>query len=239
MIQNYLFDLYGTLVDIRTDEAKPSLWRRLALLYSLQGAGYDGAELKRAYPSAVEREIDALARRYPHMPRAQIEPDILRVFRGLFADKGILATDEMVKDTAVAFRMLSLEHIRLYPGAKETLAALRAQGKGVYLLSNAQASFTLPELAMLGLTPCFDGIVLSSQVGFKKPSSRIFSHLLSIYGLRAEACLMVGNDAAADIRGAAAMGMESRYIHTKQSPDRPGHWPDSCREIESLLELVR
>ena len=32
MIQAYLFDLYGTLVDIRTNEAKPSLWKRLALL---------------------------------------------------------------------------------------------------------------------------------------------------------------------------------------------------------------
>ena len=26
MYQNYIFDLYGTLVDIRTNERKPSLW---------------------------------------------------------------------------------------------------------------------------------------------------------------------------------------------------------------------
>lgn len=30
MYKNYFFDLYGTLVDIRTDERKPSLWRGAA-----------------------------------------------------------------------------------------------------------------------------------------------------------------------------------------------------------------
>ena len=30
MYKNFFFDLYGTLVDIRTDEQKPSLWRNLA-----------------------------------------------------------------------------------------------------------------------------------------------------------------------------------------------------------------
>ena len=38
MYKNYFFDLYGTLVDIRTDEQKPSLWRDLAEFYSLCGA---------------------------------------------------------------------------------------------------------------------------------------------------------------------------------------------------------
>ena len=35
MYKNYFFDLYGTLVDIRTDEQEPSLWRDLAEFISL------------------------------------------------------------------------------------------------------------------------------------------------------------------------------------------------------------
>ena len=34
MIQNYIFDLYGTLVDIHTDESMPALWKRMALFMS-------------------------------------------------------------------------------------------------------------------------------------------------------------------------------------------------------------
>ena len=49
---------------------------------------------------------------------------------------------------------------------------------------------------------------------------------------------MVGNDPDADIRGADAVGMESRYFHTHLSPPRTSALPESCREIRSLEELL-
>ena len=50
---------------------------------------------------------------------------------------------------------------------------------------------------------------------------------------------MVGNDPDADIRGADAVGMKSRYIHSWQSPPRGFFMPESCREIQSLEELLK
>lgn len=50
MYQNYIFDLYGTLVDIRTNERKPSLWKYMAQYMTLQGAAYTPAELKKKLP---------------------------------------------------------------------------------------------------------------------------------------------------------------------------------------------
>ena len=232
MIETYIFDLYGTLVDIRTDESMPSLWRRMALLLSLQGAAYGPKALCRAYQEAVAGEIDRCAARRPGVPKEHIEPDILQVFESLYTRKGVSASPERVADAALLFRTLSLRHIRLYPQAGEVLRTLRARGKGVYLLSNAQAAFTVPELNKLGLTPLFDGILLSSDASVKKPQ------LLKKYGLRPESCLMIGNDGTADIQGAAAVGMESRYIHTSISPDRPASLPKTCREIISLQELL-
>ena len=32
--ENYVFDLYGTLVDIHTDEEAPAVWERLAYFYN-------------------------------------------------------------------------------------------------------------------------------------------------------------------------------------------------------------
>ena len=49
MYENYFFDLYGTLIDIRTDEGKPSLWRDAAKFYSLCGASYSASELRERY----------------------------------------------------------------------------------------------------------------------------------------------------------------------------------------------
>lgn len=40
--KNYIFDFYGTLVDILTDEKDPALWDKLAQLYQAYGAYYKG-----------------------------------------------------------------------------------------------------------------------------------------------------------------------------------------------------
>ena len=69
MYQNYIFDLYGTLVDIHTNEKKAYLWKKMSL----------------------------------------------------------------------------------FPGVPEMLQRLKDAGKKVFLLSNAQALFTAPEISLLGL----------------------------------------------------------------------------------------
>ena len=48
MYDTCIFDLYGTLVDIRTDESAPGLWEKLALFYSYCGASWQPEELRNA-----------------------------------------------------------------------------------------------------------------------------------------------------------------------------------------------
>ena len=48
-----IFDLYGTLVDIHTDENAPQVWEALAAHYSARGAVYRPKELRDAYFRAV------------------------------------------------------------------------------------------------------------------------------------------------------------------------------------------
>lgn len=43
---NYIFDLYGTLVDIHTDESDTAIWEKLAMFYGYYGALYEAKELK-------------------------------------------------------------------------------------------------------------------------------------------------------------------------------------------------
>ena len=49
MYQNIIFDLYGTLVDIKTDESKQTFWEELSLFLSYNGAKYSYYELRNRY----------------------------------------------------------------------------------------------------------------------------------------------------------------------------------------------
>ena len=209
--QNYLFDLYGTLVDIRTDEKRRRLWERTALWYAEHGAPYESAELRRAYLRLCAEEQ---ARRKNPL----YELELRRVFRALYAEKGVRANVRLVEETAVFFRIESLRKLRLYPWVEESFAALRLNGARLYLLSNAQSCFTVPELRALGLENAFDGIVISSDVGVKKPDPGIIRCLLERYELCPAECLMVGNEQRSDVAVAHAAGVAALYLETESSP---------------------
>ncbi len=208
--QAYIFDLYGTLADIRTDEKSPVLWRKASLWYAEHGADYQPEELRRAYLS-----LCGSLQRANEDPFYEIE--LKEVFRTLFAEKGIAAGQHLVAETAVFFRLTSLKKLKPYPWVYPVLQELKEGGVKCFLLSNAQACFTKPELRYLHLDRAFDRIVLSSDAGIKKPSPKIMEKLLSGTGLSASSCLMIGNDRTSDIALADAFGMDSLYIETETS----------------------
>ncbi len=211
MYKNYIFDFYGTLVDIRTDESKAVLWEKMSEIYSAWGAVYTAEELKKEYKKLVEAEAEKLPEHG--------EPDLRTVFADLFKNKDVACDESMVKGIAITFRALSREKLYVYEGVKEALSELKKKGKGVYLLSNAQTDFTRPEIEMMGLTEYFDDIFISSEAGYKKPSKEFYKRLLDTFSLDPKTCLMVGNDETADIAGAVIMGMDSLYLHTECSPE--------------------
>ena len=70
-----IFDLYGTLVDIHTDENQPSLWRRMAGFAASQGARYEAEELRQAYLRLAAAEEARLTARDRDVPNACPEID--------------------------------------------------------------------------------------------------------------------------------------------------------------------
>ena len=237
--QNYVFDLYGTLVDVWTDETPPAVWAALARYLRLLGVEAPEDGLRERYLHLCEREqrrIDAAGARKGLT--GPFEIDLLRVWKNLGTAGGASLTRRQTEEISRVFRALTLKRLRVYPGAAELLTVLRAQGKRVFLLSNAQASFTWPELRCLGLSAAFDAVFLSSDAGVKKPSPDFFG-LLWQRGLRPTDTLMIGNDPDCDCRGAARAGMDSLFIRTGQSPQGKLTLPDNCREIHALSDVTR
>ena len=217
MYSNIIFDLYGTLIDIRTDEYSLDFWRRAVQVFAMGGASFSPGELRTAYSKYVRRAYMREKLRHPTYKHLDI--DLLEVFRKLYAMKGLSPDEVQLRDTAYKFRKASTEHINLYDGVTELLEGLRAAGKKIYLLSNAQESFTIPEMDELGILGYFDGIMISSEERVSKPQKQFFNKLLDKYNLKPEECLMVGNDMNSDMLGAESVGIDGLYIHQDISPD--------------------
>ena len=235
--RNYLFDLYGTLADIHTNEESPAFWRSVSRLLGMQGGDRSPSELKERYQSEIRR-LDAQAR--AALPAgAEPEIDIAVVFRGFFEDTGVPIDDRGIAEFARTFRLLSLRKLKLFPGVPAMLETLHRQGKKVYLLSNAQALFTRPELTLLGLDTRLDGSILSSEVGRKKPDAEFFRMILDKYQLNPEETAMVGNDDVCDCWGAAGAGLDSFYVNTAQSPQLREPLPENCTGLIKIADLMK
>lgn len=212
MYKNYVFDLYGTLVDIKTNEWKSYLWKKMQEFYAFHGADYEWKELKINYESLIIEEEEKMTS-YDH-PEIQIQS----VFKKLFSDKGIEISKEAIETTAQFFRIISTNYIRLYDGVEEFLQELKKRNKKIYLLSNAQKVFTEKEFEMLKLNQYFDGMVYSSEEHCRKPSKKFFDIVIQRFNLNKDETIMIGNDWITDIQGAKDAGVDSLYIHTNISP---------------------
>lgn len=262
--KNYIFDLYGTLVDICTNEHKPSLWKLMAEFYNVFGCRWSGKTLSDAFwkMDAEEREV---ARNKMGVDNPEIKLE--RVFgRLLFEVQGwdyehncsdtdnIAATrvkytvssykcsmriagisvndlrerystdkEEVLNivtssDWCVAvsnfFRVHSRKFIRPYANTISTLTKLKEQGKGIYLLSNAQRIFTMPEIEMTGLHLLFDKMYISSDCEIMKPQKEFMEKLLAEEKLDISETVMVGNELRSDVMVALRCGVDSIYLNT-------------------------
>ena len=245
-----IFDLYGTLLDIHTEE-DDLVWEKTALYFGFYGAHYTGAELQKAFRSAMAAREAKAGQSYECFPDIPFEQVMAQLFRA----KGVTENvDALGVNAAQLFRISSIEYIKLYPDALEALAVLREKGFRLWLLSNAQQVFTAYELNHLGLGEQLDGIYLSSDYGCRKPDVRFYRALTGEQKLDISKCLMIGNDRETDIAGAKAAGLATLYMHTNLTPPDqkeadpsllPGKAPASCRHFEyegydwkALAELI-
>ncbi len=165
-----------------------------------------------------------------------IDRDTLRRerFRRPLLDAGV--DDATASSMAAGLDSEYLRLLALLPrtidGAREALAALRAAGCHIGVLSNGFKDTQQQKLRSSGLDALVDLVVLSDDIGVNKPDRRIYDYARQ----RAAAlypgtpcapgdCLMVGDNADTDIRGALAAGWDALWLN-KASGD-----------IKSLREL--
>ena len=125
---------------------------------------------------------------------------------------------------------------RLYPGIREGVDWLKAQGYLLGCVTNKAAQFTIPLLKDLGIHDRFGIVVSGDTLPVKKPDPAPLLHAARHFGITPEESLMVG-DSVSDVKAARAAGfqivcMSYGYNH---GVDIRTAQPDAV--IDSLVEL--
>jgi putative hydrolase of the HAD superfamily len=98
------------------------------------------------------------------------------------------------------------------PAMYDTIRALRSAGFSTSLLSN---SWGCDEYPWADFPSLFDTVVLSGEVGMRKPEERIFLHAAETLGLAPQECVFI-DDIEANVAAAVACGMAGVH-HTQTS----------------------
>ena len=213
MYKNFIFDVYGTLVDIRTNEYEDSAWEKLSETLSFYGVDYTPQELSETYFSSCEWQMRMGSANFKHP-----EVDVVEIFRHIFENKGKKAGKSLATHLAQEFRAFSTEYIRAYDNVHETLTKLKKAGKKLYVVSNAQSCYTKQELSKLGLRKYFSGIVYSSDYKCAKPDAELFKALIDKHKLDRKQCVYIGNDPISDVEGARNAKIDCLWIKTNLTP---------------------
>ena len=113
---------------------------------------------------------------------------------------------------------------RVFDDAHPALAAVKASGRKVGLISNWDERLH-PLLAELQLASSFEAVTISCEVGYTKPRPEIFQHCAAQLGLPLESILHIGDSASEDVSGAKAAGMQGLLLDRKTSQAGDGAVP--------------
>ena len=97
------------------------------------------------------------------------------------------------------------------PGMEQLVRELKANGYGIYLLSNAAVDQHDYWPSVPG-SDCFDGTVISADEKCVKPEQRIYGILCERFSLNPGECLFI-DDAGLNAEGAVRFGMQALVFH--------------------------
>ncbi len=209
-LDGILFDYGETLVEFsRPRDALAEAEERI--VDALVGSGRHEPPIStvRAIMQRVEHEVIEHQR-----SGALDEIDVVAVSLRAYNDAG-LHLDPALLDEVLRIEQEAWWHgAHLDPDAIPLLDSMRDRGTRVGLCSNApyRVESLHGQLGFLGLESHLDAVTFSAEVGWRKPSPRIFEAAMRALGTGPASTVMVGDSEVADIAGAHAAGMRGVLI---------------------------
>ena len=228
MIEFLFLDLDDTILDFHKAE-------RIALGKTFQSFGLAPTEDVMARYSQINKE------HWEKLERKELNREQVLVgrFDALFREYGI-AVDPVVCARTYEDN-LSVGHYFL-PGALEAVQSLSKQYK-LYLASNGTAKVQAGRLASAGISPYFQEIFVSQEIGANKPDIAYFERCFArIPGFDREKAIMVGDSLTSDILGGIQAGIATCWVNPQGKPCREDIQPDyeigALYQLEALLKTL-
>jgi HAD superfamily hydrolase (TIGR01509 family) len=207
-LEGVLFDYGETLVHFRRPDAALALADQ-AIIAVLAASGRRApsvTELRSLILDRVEREV------LDHQRGGDLaEMSVVTASHRAYAEAGLDVDDALLDEVLRIEQEAWRQGAHLDNAALPLLDTLRASGVRVGVCSNAPYRIRSlhTQLVFLGLDTHLDAVTFSAEVGWRKPSPRIFAAALRALGTKASATVMVGDSEVHDIAGAHAAGMRA------------------------------
>jgi putative hydrolase of the HAD superfamily len=223
-IRAITFDFGGTLASGNLDKRS----YRNALLRYLHAIGYSGSEaqLGKARKGMLER----LAKARKHNMEIRFED----LYQGLLFKLGLHTEPEIIDhihQLYVKFFKTDLIH-----GTEEVLKTLSTKYK-IALISNAVSNIPRLAIEKYDLMKYFKVIVVSRDLGVRKPDPEIFRFTLYSMSIKSSEAVHVGDSLEHDVQGAKNVGIKTIWIRDKNETKgiQPDYSVNSIQELTSLL----
>lgn len=119
----------------------------------------------------------------------------------------------------------------VFPGTHEVLTYLKEKYP-LSIITNGFPEAQYPKMEGSDLNQYFEDIVISHEVGFRKPQIEIFQLAMKRLNASPESSVMIGDNPKTDIRGAENAGMKAIFFNPTGNRKSVTDW-----QIEHLAEL--
>ncbi len=241
------FDLFNTLITAH-DGALDEAFRRLATSLEKSGLAIEREGFRQAYREAAMRFIQETRKK-------GLETHNRFWISAALKTQGYTVSpdDPRVAAAIESYFSAFYEYCYPIPGTIEVLETLKERYP-LGLLSNfTHGPAARGIMRHIGLTPFFDVILVSGELGYCKPHPLVFQRLAEDLGVKKDDLLYIGDDPLADIQGALKAGIQPVWTtmvrdkeipYTPRNPNAQTGCPDNnipristWGEFLSLLEI--
>jgi putative hydrolase of the HAD superfamily len=241
MIKSVFFDLGGTILHFRgADEKTLYVQGMRGVHQELIRRGYRVGDFE-AFHRKIRRAVKVRTLLLFFSGRElRLDRILLRVLRRM---KVRLKPGE-IERLSEAWWKVYQPHLGCDDDVAGTLAALRKMGLKTGLISNTlwPAWILKEELRRRGHSKYFDVMLFSPEVGFRKPSRRIFRLALRQLKIKGREAAFVGDRLVEDVRGPQRVKMltilKRRPAQKLRPTIRPNFIVDRLSEIPGIIEAV-
>lgn len=146
---------------------------------------------------------------------------------------GYTLAPELISETVQRYDAAYQKNRRIISGGRDLLERLREEVQ-VGIITNGFCSLQREKIAFLEISPLLDFVVISEEIGYRKPDRRIFKTALTLAASEAAEAVYVGDSWNIDIVPASACGMKTVWLNRYGQPC-PN--PSVAREITSYQGL--